>query len=94
VVIVSDEPRPQVKPLDPPMIPFAVVGIVVWAVVALIFLALHGTLTAHGHGSWTRIAVAGFIWGFPGLATMVVHDRNRKRRRASDSFKTGASSSA
>jgi len=97
---MTAEPRPQVKALDPPMVPFAAVGIVIWAVLALVFWALHGQLRDAGHGSWLPIAVAGFLWGFPGLATMLVHDRNRKRRRAraaapsgdaaSDLFKTGA----
>ena len=46
------------------------------------------------------IAVAGALWGIPGGLTMVVHDRNRKRRRAaadptaSDSFKTRDSGGA
>ena len=79
---MSDQPaRPTPKPLDPPMVPFAVGGMVLWVVAALITLLV-------GDGAWLSICVAGVLWGLPGLATMLVHDRNRKRRHASDSFKT------
>ena len=85
----------QPKPLDPPMVPFALAGIALWIVAVLIMLPFRDDLADAGHGNWFGIAVAGAIWGIPGLLTMVVHDRNRKRRRAraasepaSDSFKT------
>jgi hypothetical protein len=64
------------------MVPFAVGGIVVWAVAGLALLPFRGTLEAHGHGSWLAICLAGFLWGFPGLAVMIRHDANRRRRRA------------
>lgn len=65
------------KPLDPPMVPFAVGGMVVWAIVALIFWL------AGASDNLVWIAVAGLIWGVPGLLTMIRHDANRRRRRAS-----------
>jgi Protein of unknown function (DUF2530) len=73
-----------VRPLDPPMVPFAVGGIVLWAVAGLALLPFRDTLEAHGHGSWLAICVAGFLWGFPGLAVMIRHDANRRRRRANE----------
>ncbi|WP_433090393.1 DUF2530 domain-containing protein [Dactylosporangium sp. CA-052675] len=79
------------------MVPFAVAGIGLWIVAALIMLVFRDDLAAHGHGNWLGIAVAGALWGIPGLLTMVVHDRNRRRRRAaadadaSESFKTDTS---
>jgi uncharacterized membrane protein len=79
------------KPLDPPMVPFAVAGIVLWIIAVLIMLPFRDDLAAHGHGNWFGIAVAGALWGIPGLLVMLVHDRNRRRRRAravSESFKT------
>jgi len=80
---VSDQPaRPTPKPLDPPMVPFAVGGIVLWVIAGVIVLLVEAP------DSWLHICVAGALWGLPGLATMLVHDRNRKRRHASDSFKT------
>ncbi|GAA2350998.1 DUF2530 domain-containing protein [Dactylosporangium salmoneum] len=73
------------------MVPFAVAGIVLWVIAALIMLPFHDRLADSGRGDWLHIAIAGALWGIPGLLTMIVHDRNRRRRRAraaSDSFKT------
>jgi hypothetical protein len=82
---VSTSEKPDsVEPLDPPMVPFAVGGIVIWAVAGLALLLFRDTLEAHGHGNWLAICLAGFLWGFPGLATMIRHDANRRRRRAKD----------
>jgi uncharacterized membrane protein len=78
VIVVSTLP----KPLDPPMVPFAIVGIALWIIAALIMLPFRDELTRNGHGNWFTIAIAGALWGIPGLLTMVVHDRNRRRRRA------------
>ncbi|WP_432844286.1 DUF2530 domain-containing protein [Dactylosporangium sp. CA-092794] len=77
------------------MVPFAVAGIALWIIAALIMLPFRDELAAHGHGNWFGIAIAGMLWGIPGLLIMTVHDRNRRRRRAaaalaSDSFKTDA----
>jgi len=73
--------RPVPKPLDPPMVPLAIGGIVLWGIAALALLPFRDRLDAGGHGSWLSICVAGMLWGLPGLATMIVHDRNRRRRR-------------
>lgn len=64
------------------MVPFAVGGIVAWAVVGLALLPFRDQLQAHGHGSWLSICLAGFLLGFVGLAVMLRHDANRRRRRA------------
>ncbi|MGC9669068.1 DUF2530 domain-containing protein [Planosporangium sp. 12N6] len=63
------------------MVPLAIAGIVIWAVIGLTFLAFRDTLRAHGHDDWLAICLAGFLWGFPGLAVMIKHDANRRRRR-------------
>jgi Protein of unknown function (DUF2530) len=81
-VPTSENPPEPPAALDPPMVPFAVAGIVVWAVVGLALLPFRHTLDAHGHHSWLPICLAGFLWGFLGLAVMIRHDRNRRRRRA------------
>ena len=65
------------------MVPFALGGMGVWAVLGLILLAIRPTLAAHGNENWITICLAGFLVGLPGLALMLVHDRNRRRRRAS-----------
>lgn len=77
--------RRTVEPLDPPMVPFAVGGIVVWAVVGLVLLAMRPTLIEQGREDWLRICLAGFLLGFPGLLLMIRHDANRRRRRESAS---------
>jgi hypothetical protein len=65
------------------MVPFALAGIAIWAAVGLGLLAFRDTLEAHGHGNWLAICLAGFLWGFPGLAAMIKHDANRRRRLGS-----------
>ncbi|MEU4428518.1 DUF2530 domain-containing protein [Actinoplanes sp. NPDC024001] len=58
------------------MVPFALAGVAGFAI-ALLVLWLSGAPE-----DWIRICVAGLLWGIPGTLTMVVHDRQRKRRRA------------
>jgi hypothetical protein len=77
-------PLPPPVALDPPMVPFAVVGMALWAVAGLVLLPFRHTLAAHGHGSWLWICLCGFLWGFPGLVTMLRHDRHRRERRAAE----------
>jgi uncharacterized protein DUF2530 len=79
---VSTDQPPKLEPPDLPMVPFALGGMAVWALAALILLPLRATLDAHGHGRWISICVAGVLVGVPGLLLMLVHDRNRRRRRA------------
>jgi predicted membrane protein len=72
----------QLTPLDPPMVPFALIGMAVWLVLALVSLIFRSTLEANGHGDWLGICVAGFLLGIPGLLLMMGHDARRRRRRA------------
>jgi Protein of unknown function (DUF2530) len=66
----------QQQPLDPPMVPFAVAGIVIFA------LATGAVWIFDGPRGWLEICLAGFAWGFVGLAAMIPHDRKRRARRA------------
>lgn len=67
------------------MVPFALAGLIAWAVAGLVLLIFfRGWLTDHGHQNWLWTCLAGFLWGFPGLAVMMRHDANRRRRRAGD----------
>ncbi|MEV0454715.1 DUF2530 domain-containing protein [Catellatospora methionotrophica] len=54
----------------------------VFALVGLVLLFFRDWLSANGHESWLWICAAGVVWGLPGLATMIVHDRHRKARRS------------
>lgn len=74
-------PRPLLKPLDPPTVPFAVGGIILWAVIGLVLLLFRSWLADHGRTDWLWICLAGFLLGFPGLATMLRHDRHRRARQ-------------
>jgi hypothetical protein len=60
------------------MVPFAVGGMVVWAVVGLVVLAFF----RDGRENWLWTCLAGFLLGLPGLAVMIRHDANRRRRLA------------
>jgi hypothetical protein len=57
------------------MVPFAVGGIIAFAVAAIAVLVFDGPR------NWLEICIAGFVWGFVGLAAMIRHDRGRKARR-------------
>ncbi|GIE89367.1 Protein of unknown function [Actinoplanes regularis] len=68
--------KPRVEPLDPPMVPFALAGLAAFAVATLVFLLTDAPR------EWLETSVAGFLVGIPGLITMIVHDQNRRQRRA------------
>ena len=71
----------RLTPLDPPMVPFAVAGTVLWLVLGLILLALRPTLAAGGNEEWPIICFTGAGLGLIGIAIMAVHDHNRAARR-------------
>ncbi|WBC00450.1 MULTISPECIES: DUF2530 domain-containing protein [unclassified Solwaraspora] len=73
-------PRPA--PLDPPMVPFAVGGMIAWAVAGLVCLLARNWLADTGRTDWLWTCLAGFLLGLPGLAVMLRHDANRRRRHA------------
>ena len=75
-------PLKQIKPLDPPMVPFVLIGMAIFGLVALALLPFRDQLAANGYGDWIRICVAGIFVALPGLGLMIIHDRNRRRRRA------------
>ena len=58
------------------MVPFALAGVAAFAVALLV------TVLAGAPRDWIEVSLASLIWGVPGTLTMVLHDRNRKRRRA------------
>jgi hypothetical protein len=67
------------------MVPFAVGGIVAWAIAGLVLLVFfRDWLADRGHENWLWICLAGGLAGFPGLAVMLRHDANRRRHRASE----------
>lgn len=74
---MADRRRPPVRPLDPPMLPFALTGTVVWAVVGTVLLA------AGAPADWLWTCLAGFLIGIGLLALAAA----RGRRRSADPAK-------
>jgi hypothetical protein len=74
--------KPGPEPLDPPMVPFVLAGLGVFALAGLVGLLGRGWLADHGHTDWLWVCLAGFLVGLPALAMMVRHDRDRRARRA------------
>lgn len=72
--LTGTKPRPE--PPDPPMVPFALGGMAAFAVAGVVLLL------AGARAEWLWVCLAGFLWGIPGLLTMLRHDANRRRRRA------------
>ncbi|GIF15185.1 DUF2530 domain-containing protein [Actinoplanes teichomyceticus] len=58
------------------MVPFALAGIAAFAVASIV------CWLAGAPEDWLHTSVAGLLLGAPGLTTMIVHDRHRRRRRA------------
>jgi hypothetical protein len=70
--MVPDQRPPP--PLDPPMVPFVLAGLALWAVAGLVLLLVDAP------ADWRWTCLAGFILGLPGLAVMIMHDRRRPAR--------------
>jgi CHASE1-domain containing sensor protein len=64
------------------MVPFALGGTALWAVIGLVLLLFRDSLARQHRTDWLWICLAGFGFGLVGLAVMIRHDANRRRRRA------------
>lgn len=63
------------------MTPLAIGGTVLWLVAAGVLTLFSDDLAASGRSWWIDCALWGAALGVPGTIVMVLHDRNRKRRR-------------
>ncbi len=89
VAVPEDDTRQQpqsgnsgnLAPLDLPMVPFVIGGMIIWLVIGLVLLGFRDSLVEQGREQWLIICLTGFLVGLPGLALMLVHDRNRRIRR-------------
>jgi hypothetical protein len=70
----------RLTPLDPPMVPIAVAGTVLWLVLGLVLLALRPTLAGGGNEDWPIICFTGAGFGLIGIVVMAIHDRRRPPR--------------
>jgi hypothetical protein len=68
--------KPRVEPLDPPMVPFVLGGMGLFAAAGVVFLV------AGAPRDWLWVCLSGFVWGIVGLLWMLRHDADRRRRRA------------
>jgi hypothetical protein len=65
----------ELKPPDPPMVPYAMGGIIAFVIAGLV------VWIAGGPERWVQICVAGVLWGLVGLVSMIQHDRKRQVRQ-------------
>jgi len=77
-------PRPDQRRPDPPPLPTndrrtVVVGTIVWGVLLVGAVAVHGRLQASGRGWWVWVPVAGVLLGLIGLRLV-----SRRRRGVRD----------
>jgi hypothetical protein len=71
---------PPLKPYDPPLLPYALAGMAVWALAGLVLLLAHDWLVETGRESWLWIVAGGLVWGVPGTLFMLRRDRRKKAR--------------
>jgi hypothetical protein len=62
------------EPLEPPMLPVALAGTGIWAVVGLVLLVVDAP------ARWRWTCLAGFLCGLGLIALMAIRDRRRGRR--------------
>lgn len=63
---------PQLRPPDPPMVPVALAGSGIWAVVGLALLA------AGAPDLWLWTCLAGFLLGLAALPVLAAHDLRQR----------------
>jgi bacteriorhodopsin len=61
------------RPLDPPMVPFALAGTAIWAVAGVVMLLMDAP------ADWLWTCLAGFAIGCALLVLMLARDRRRRR---------------
>jgi hypothetical protein len=76
-------PQP-LEPYDPPLLPYALAGMAVWAVTGLALLLAQDWLVDTGRESWLLICAGGFVWGIPGTLFMLRRDRRKRDRAAQE----------
>lgn len=70
---MPDRAREPIRPVDPPLLPFAVAGTGIWAVAGLALLA------AGAPDGWLWTCLAGFLLGLGWVALTAARDRRRRR---------------
>jgi hypothetical protein len=70
------------KPMEVDVSRIVLIGTVLYAVAAVVLLALHTSLTRDGHGRWPWVAVSGTCLGLLGYVYCRRRDRAIARGRA------------
>jgi Kef-type K+ transport system membrane component KefB len=65
----------ELKPMEVDLARIVLVGTVLFAIAAVVLLAMHTSLTNSGHGRWPWIAVSGVGLGLFGFYYIVRRDR-------------------
>jgi uncharacterized membrane protein len=65
----------ELKPMEVDLNRIVLLGTVLYAIVAVIFLPLQSSLSHDGHGRWPWIAVSGVVLGLAGLTYLKRRDR-------------------
>jgi hypothetical protein len=71
---------PPLEPYDPPLLPYALAGMAIWALAGLVLLLAHDWLVDTGREHWLLIVAGGLVWGVPGTLFMLRRDRRRRAR--------------
>ncbi|MGH8792300.1 MAG: DUF2530 domain-containing protein [Stackebrandtia sp.] len=75
--------RPAPPPVDPPTTPLTVGGTVLWLAVAGVLWLNQDTLVETGRSWWLDCAWYGVGVGLMATTATVIHDRHKRRKRAS-----------
>ena len=80
----------ELKPMEVDLGRIVLIGTVLYAVVAIVFLPLQSTLSHDGHGRWPWVAVSGAVLGLLGF----YYVKRRDRAIARDAAKAADAASA
>ncbi len=72
----------DLKPMEVDITRIVLIGTVLYAIAAVVLLAMNTTLTHHGHGRWPWVAVSGTALGLLGLYYLKRRDRANARAKA------------
>jgi hypothetical protein len=81
----------ELKPMEVDLARIVLIGVVLYAVAAVVLLSLHTSLTNAGHGRWPWVAVSGVGLGLLGLYYIKRRDRAIARDAAAAAAADGPS---
>ncbi|MBR7838533.1 DUF2530 domain-containing protein [Actinospica durhamensis] len=82
----------ELKPMEVDVARIVLIGTGLYAIAAVVLLAMHTSLTRAGHGRWPWVAVSGTVLGLLGLYYVKRRDRAIARDRAAAAAAAGKAS--